>query len=131
MKIRILFTVIFVTIACRHSFSQSYIIPESASLHVGQYEEVRGLFFKSLVRRYKTNPDSALNLIYLSDSSGSRPVFVILIKFAVKESPNLLQENKHGSYSYKDINNLRGAEGKIVSFEGLPAIKIKAGFLDG
>ena len=122
----------FVIISFNQALSQSYFRADSARSHIGEFREVRGHIFADNIRKYKSNPDSALCLLYFGNINNTKAVFVIVVKFNIKNDPTF-SSVVHPTHN--EIIKFDGlsARGKIFLFEGLPAIKIDAnelGFLE-
>lgn len=103
-----------------------------ARTNIGKYKEVDGYFHHAILKKVPSSPDSALEIIYISAVLHGPPVFVNVIKVKLtKKNGKLLTRLgvdiervlKKGAAERKD--ELIGALGKVILFNGLPAIIIQ------
>jgi TonB family protein len=125
----IILCLLLVNKAIAQQYNQYVIHPNEAKKHIGEKKQVYGEVYKVEIRKYKTRPDSALMLLYFGDINNQDESFISIIKVSFKHDTlqakwaRWFETHKiDPAKNKKRVDDLNGAEGKIILFEGKPAI---------
>ncbi|HTH82182.1 MAG TPA: hypothetical protein VL490_04580 [Mucilaginibacter sp.] len=114
-------------------FAQANIWADEASKYYGKSKLVEGYFYHLEFRENAAHPDSAIELIYLSGPNHKAADFVNVVKIRIVKREGAKITTTYAVIDLEKVNKEKrdvlwrkrpdsAAKGKIVWFEGKPAI---------